>query len=214
MSSTADKLVEDYLKRLKGETSDLPRAARRELIQEISDHIAEARADASAASDVETRNVLDRVGEPAEIAAEARERFGVGGRPRRLEIAALILLPIGGVVLPVLGWLVGVTLLWISDAWTTRDKLIGTLIVPGGLLLPLALGLLGSGSGSCIEISSGGPGPRTARTCADDGSDIDFLKLALIAVIALAPLATTAYLALRMKARRVPAGGMIPGSSR
>jgi uncharacterized membrane protein len=213
MSSTADKLVEDYLKRLKGETSDLPRAARRELIQEISDHIAEARADASAASDVETRNVLDRVGEPAEIAAEARERFGVGGRPRRLEIAALILLPIGGVVLPVLGWLVGVTLLWISDAWTTRDKLIGTLIVPGGLLLPLALGLLGSGSGSCIEISSGGPGPRTARTCADDGSDIDFLKLALIAVIALAPLATTAYLALRMKARRVPAGGMIPGSS-
>jgi hypothetical protein len=213
MSSTADKLVEDYLKRLKGETSDLPRAARRELIQEISDHIAEARADASAASEVETRNVLDRVGEPAEIAAEARERFGVGGRPRRLEIAALILLPIGGVVLPVLGWLVGVTLLWISDAWTTRDKLIGTLIVPGGLLLPLALGLLGSGSGSCIEISSGGPGPRTARTCADDGSDIDFLKLALIAVIALAPLATTAYLALRMKARRVPAGGMIPGSS-
>jgi hypothetical protein len=213
MSSTADKLVEDYLKRLKGETSDLPRAARRELIQERSDHIAEARADASAASEVETRNVLDRVGEPAEIAAEARERFGVGGRPRRLEIAALILLPIGGVVLPVLGWLVGVTLLWISDAWTTRDKLIGTLIVPGGLLLPLALGLLGSGSGSCIEISSGGPGPRTARTCADDGSDIDFLKLALIAVIALAPLATTAYLALRMKARRVPAGGMIPGSS-
>jgi hypothetical protein len=213
MSSTADKLVEDYLKRLKGETSDLPRAARRELIQEISDHIAEARADASAASEVETRNVLDRVGEPAEIAAEARERFGVGGRPRRLEVAALILLPIGGVVLPVLGWLVGVTLLWISDAWTTRDKLIGTLIVPGGLLLPLALGLLGSGSGSCIEISSGGPGPRTARTCADDGSDIDFLKLALIAVIALAPLATTAYLALRMKARRVPAGGMIPGSS-
>jgi uncharacterized membrane protein len=208
MSSAADKLVEDYLKRLKTETSDLPRAARRELVQEISDHIAEARADVSAASEAEIRTVLDRVGEPAEIAAEARVRFGVGERrPRPLEIAALILLPIGGVVLPVLGWLVGVALLWISDAWTTRDKLIGTLVVPGGLLLPLLLGVLGSGSGSCIEISSGGPGPRTARTCADDGSDVDFLKLALIAVIALAPLATTAYLALRMKARPVPAGG-------
>jgi uncharacterized membrane protein len=207
MSSTADKLVEDYLKRLKAETSDLPRAARRELVQEISDHIAEARADASAASEAEIRNVLDRVGEPAEIAAEARERFGVGGRrARSLEIAALILLPIGGVVLPVLGWLVGVTLLWISDTWTTRDKLIGTLVVPGGLLLPLALGVLGSGSGSCIEISSGG-GPTTARNCADDGSDIDLLKVALIAVLVLAPLATTAYLARRMKARPVPAGG-------
>jgi hypothetical protein len=207
MSSTADKLVEDYLKRLKAETSDLPRAARRELVQEISDHIAEARADASAASEAEIRNVLDRVGEPAEIAAEARERFGVGGRRARpLEIAALILLPIGGVVLPVLGWLVGVTLLWISDTWTTRDKLIGTLVVPGGLLLPLALGVLGSGSGSCIEISSGG-GPTTARNCADDGSDIDLLKVALIAVLVLAPLATTAYLARRMKARPMPAGG-------
>jgi hypothetical protein len=207
MSSTADKLVEDYLKRLKAETSDLPRAARRELVQEISDHIAEARADASAASEAEIRNVLDRVGEPAEIAAEARERFGVGGRRARpLEIAALILLPIGGVVLPVLGWLVGVTLLWISDTWTTRDKLIGTLVVPGGLLLPLALGVLGSSSGSCIEISSGG-GPTTARNCADDGSDIDLLKVALIAVLVLAPLATTAYLARRMKARPVPAGG-------
>jgi hypothetical protein len=207
MSSTADKLVEDYLKRLKAETSDLPRAARRELVQEISDHIAEARADASAASEAEIRNVLDRVGEPAEIAAEARERFGFGGRRARpLEIAALILLPIGGVVLPVLGWLVGVTLLWISDTWTTRDKLIGTLVVPGGLLLPLALGVLGSSSGSCIEISSGG-GPTTARNCADDGSDIDLLKVALIAVLVLAPLATTAYLARRMKARPVPAGG-------
>jgi uncharacterized membrane protein len=213
MSSTADKLVEDYLKRLNAELRGLPRARRRELTEEISDHIAEARAGLETEDEAEIRTLLDRLGEPAEIAAEARERFGLGGRPRRLEIAALILLPIGGVVLPVLGWLVGVTLLWISDAWTTRDKLIGTLIVPGGLLLPLALGLLGSGSGSCIEISSGGPGPRTARTCADDGSDIDFLKLALIAVIALAPLATTAYLALRMKARRVPAGGMIPGSS-
>jgi hypothetical protein len=207
MSSTADKLVGDYLKRLKAETSNLPRAARRELVQEISHHIAEARADLSAASEAEIRNVLDRVGEPAEIAAEARERFGVGGRRARpLEIAALILLPIGGVVLPVLGWLVGVTLLWISDAWTTRDKVIGTLIVPGGLLVPLGLGLAASGSGSCVEISSGG-GSTTARNCVGEGTGTgDILKIALIALLVLAPLATTAYLARRIKVRPVPAG--------
>jgi uncharacterized membrane protein len=198
MSSTADKLVEDYLKRLKAETSALPRTARRELIQEISDHIAEARADVSAASEAEIRTVLDRVGEPAMIAAEARERFGIGGRPRRVEIAALILLPIGGVVLPMLGWLVGVTLLWISNAWTTRDKVIGTLVVPGGLLLPLALGVLTSESGSCIEISSGG-GPTTARTCDDGASAPGIIQIALIVVLVLAPLATTVYLARRMR---------------
>ena len=30
-------------------------------------------------------------------------------------------------------WLVGVVLLWRSRAWTARDKLIGTLLIPGGL---------------------------------------------------------------------------------
>ena len=30
-------------------------------------------------------------------------------------------------------WVVGVVLLWRSRAWTLRDKLIGTLVVPGGL---------------------------------------------------------------------------------
>ena len=33
-------------------------------------------------------------------------------------------------MIPFLGWVVGVVLLWISRLWTTRDKLIGTL---GGL---------------------------------------------------------------------------------
>ena len=33
-----------------------------------------------------------------------------------------------------LGWLAGVALLWLSKTWTVRDKLLGTLVVPGGLL--------------------------------------------------------------------------------
>jgi hypothetical protein len=206
MSSTADKLVEDYLKRLNTETADLPRPRRRELVQEISEHIAEGRADLPAESEAEIRNLLDRLGDPAEIAAEARERFDVGPRRARpLEIFALILLPIGGVVLPVLGWIVGVMLLWISDAWTTRDKLLGTLIVPGGLLLPLGLLLLGSGAEACIEISSGG-GPTTAQNCSDQGGAANVLLIALVALLLLAPLAMTAYLARRIRARQVPAG--------
>ena len=32
-----------------------------------------------------------------------------------------------------MGWLIGLILLWSSRLWTTRDKLIGTLIVPGGI---------------------------------------------------------------------------------
>jgi hypothetical protein len=199
MASKADKLVADYLKRLNAELAVVPRARRRELVEEISEHIAEARAGLEDERDAEIRTLLDRLGDPAEIAAEARERFGMGGRRARpLEIATLILLPIGGVVLPVLGWLVGVTLLWISDAWTTRDKLIGTLILPGGLLVPLGFGLLATDSGACVEISSGG-GPTTARNCVDEGGGSgDILQIVFIVVLILAPLATTAYLARRM----------------
>jgi hypothetical protein len=122
MSPTADKLVEDYLKRLNAELRDLPRARRRELVDEISDHIAEARAGLETEDEAEIRTLLDRLGEPEEIAAEAGERHGTRPKRRPLDVAALILLPIGGVVLPVLGWFVGVALLWLSDAWTTRTS--------------------------------------------------------------------------------------------
>ena len=98
MTSTADRLVDDYLKRLKDELRDLPRAHRRELTDEIAGHIAEARANVPVESEAEIRNLLERLGDPAEIAAEERERLDV--RPRRagwIEILALILLPVGGI---------------------------------------------------------------------------------------------------------------------
>src|SRR5688500_13185981 len=104
MNSTADKLVDDYLKRLRKELAGLPGERRRELEQEISEHIAEARASLSAQNEAEIRTLLDRIGDPADIAAEARERWGIAPRKTgAVEIAALILLPIGGVVLPVIG---------------------------------------------------------------------------------------------------------------
>jgi uncharacterized membrane protein len=76
-----DELVANYLKRLEKELSDLPGSRRRELTHEISEHIDEARSGLEAQSEAETRTVLDRLGDPADIAAEARERFGV--QPKR-----------------------------------------------------------------------------------------------------------------------------------
>ena len=197
MTSKADKLVADYLKRLDGELRELPRARRLELQEEISAHIAEARADLETEDEASMRMLLERLGEPEDIAAEATERFGTPRQTGWKEIAALILLPIGGVVLPVLGWLVGVVLLWVSDAWNTRDKVLGTLIVPGGLLVPLGFLFLGSSESGCVEITSGG-GPTTARTCSYE-SGTDWALLALVIFFVLAPLAMTAYLVRRMR---------------
>src|SRR6266571_3168857 len=121
MNASADRLVSKYMRELREELSDLPRQTRREVLEEIDEHIEEARAELG---DGQTaiRGVLERLGKPAAIAEEARERFGDRrGRAGWREIAALVLLPIGGVIVPVLGWVVGVVLLWASDAWSTRE---------------------------------------------------------------------------------------------
>jgi hypothetical protein len=192
MNGTADQLVDDYLKRLRRELAGLPRERRRELEQEISEHIAEARASLSAQNEAEIRTLLDRIGDPADIAAEARERFGL--EPRRAgwkEIAALILLPIGGVILPVLGWFIGLVLLWVSDVWSTRDKLIGTFVLPGGLLVPLGLGFVAGSGEACVETPVG-----PVENCS---GGTDPLGIAAVIVLFLLPFASSAYLAWRMR---------------
>jgi uncharacterized membrane protein len=199
MSAHTDDLVDEYLRRLDAELRDLPRARRRELVQEISEHIAEARSALATEGEADVRNVIDRLGEPADIAAEARERLGV--HPRKagwMEVAALVLLPIGGVVIPILGWVVGVVLLWASEAWTVRDKLIGTLIIPGGLLLPVYLGLAGTSSSSCSRAFDAA-GHVTRQTCSGGSSLPSWLVAIALGALLLAPLVTAAYLGRRMR---------------
>jgi uncharacterized membrane protein len=201
MKPTTDRLVDDYLKQLDSELADLPRTRRREIVEEISEHIAEARTTVPPQNEAGVRTLLDRLGDPAEIAAEARERFGVQPRKSRvLEVATLVLLLVGGVVLPVIGWLIGVVLLWVSDAWSRRDKLIGTLVVPGGLLLPLALltVAVSAEGGSCgTPVSTGGA--TGEAVCVDGSGGTNLLALIAMVLLLLAPLATTAYLARRMR---------------
>ena len=134
MTTTVDRFVEDYLDRLEEELADVPRARRRELVSEISDHIAEGRAEAR--TEAEVRTLLDRLGEPAEIADEARERFPAPARrSRTLEICALVALTAGVVFLPIAGPLAGVTLLWFSSVWTVGDKVKASIIVLAGCVL-------------------------------------------------------------------------------
>lgn len=207
MKPPTDRLVDDYVKQLDSELADLPRMRRREIVEEISEHIAEARAASPSQDEAAVRTLLDRLGDPAEIAAEARERFGVQPRKSRaLETATLLLLLVGGVVLPVIGWLIGVVLLWVSDAWDRRDKLIGTLVVPGGLLLPLALltmGISAEGGGCGTPVPT--TGAPAAPVCSEVSAGTPYLALFAMVILVLAPLATTAYLARRMR-RPAPTG--------
>ena len=72
MTTSQTTIVEAYLARLDAAAAVLPPDRRTELVEEIGQHIADALGDADARSESAVRNVLDRLGPPAEIiAAEA-----------------------------------------------------------------------------------------------------------------------------------------------
>ena len=117
-------------------------------------------------------------------------------KPRWIDVAAIVLLLVGGLIVPLVGWLVGVVLLWVSNAWNFRDKVIGTVFVPGGLGLAGFIPLLaGATSGSSSGSESAG------------SSDFaDALVMSLFLAIIVAPILTTTYLTYRLIRR--PAAAM------
>jgi uncharacterized membrane protein len=96
--TTVDTVVHDYLWRVGSALGGIPAARAREITNELAEHIREAREDGAVVTLADARNVLDRLGEPADIAAEAERRFGRLARPRAgaREIFAILLLGVGG----------------------------------------------------------------------------------------------------------------------
>jgi hypothetical protein len=54
------------------------------------------------------------------------------------ELAALVVLTIGATGVPVIGWLVGMSMVGLSDAWTERDKTIAA-VAPAGVVAALVV---------------------------------------------------------------------------
>ena len=67
--------------------------------------------------------------------------------PDGTEWSTITLLLIGA-FLAVIGWVVGVVLLWRSRVWTLGDKLIGTLLWPGGLVTGVLVAIAFAGRGA------------------------------------------------------------------
>ena len=148
----AQTIIKGYLRRLDDELSALPPLRRGEIVADIEAHIADARSELPAETDADLLNVLDRLGDPAEIAHEARQRFGVAEKRSAGpgELAAMLLLGPGNFIVPVLSWLAGAVLIWRSPCWTDAEKRRGAFIPVAGVLVVLALlftlGWLGLGT--------------------------------------------------------------------
>jgi hypothetical protein len=186
MTVHTNEIVAAYLRRLEQAAAPLPRSRRAELVAEIREHIDDALLEAGAADEVAVRNVLERLGPPEEIAAADNPPAVAPARAGRLEVAALIMLAV-----PFVGWLIGIPLVLLSQAWAGRDKAIAVLLG----LSPLFVGALtvvasrdGGGAnvpvGTPIEPSSDGLGP---------------LEVGILSLGFLGGLVGAVYLALRLR---------------
>lgn len=221
MSYDPEREIERYLKRLSRAARDLPRARRRELVSEIEQHIRQALAEQPDSSEAEMLTLLDQVGDPAEIVAAANGDREGPVSSTRMETAAIVLLLAGGFLWGV-GWLVGVVLLWSSSLWTRRDKLLGTLVVPGGLatgLFLLSIAAIDGGGrvctsfGSAFRVGPHSPTPAVSTavgrmTCTGGPSTVELVGIAIgFAILLIAPIATSIYLGRRLnKHKRAPIG--------
>ena len=100
-----DRLVEDYLGAVSYACVDLPPDRRDDLVGDLREHIEAARGVLYEPTEAAVRTILDRLGEPSAIAAEARLAEGLPAA------AAVPGLPAAAAVpgLPAAGGLAGVT---------------------------------------------------------------------------------------------------------
>src|SRR3954469_19764241 len=105
----------------------------------------------------------------------------LGGR----EWATVVLLPVV--------WVVGVVLLWRSRAWTTRDKLIGTLVIPGGLAYVIYVAV------DAVLLLIEGCEPEGLCQV---GIAIDPVSAVGVGALTVLPLASAIYLAIRANRAR------------
>jgi hypothetical protein len=171
-TGAGDELVRQYLLDLEAEAQALPADRRADLVADITDHVHAARAEAGDDEDA-VRSMLARLGSPRDIVASAgdgtqRQPIVVRAVPGTgRELAAVLLLTVGSVIVPLIGWIVGVALLWGSPWWRRGEKWLGTLVWPGGsLAVIVALSLPASScTGGVQTISLDGERTGTTATC-------------------------------------------------
>ena len=174
----ADKLVRHYMAQLDAALRGVEASRRQEILAEVHGHIQEGRTGLDPDEAASVRTLLDRVGDPAAIAAEA------GAPPpgsRRWDAWAPWLI-IFGPVASGLGWIAGMLILWTSPTWNQRDKLIATFVPLAGLVA-LFFGLV-----AALRAAAGCPGPATlaSTTCTTKGVTLPLGVAILLVVVGLA----------------------------
>jgi hypothetical protein len=189
-TSPSHPALTEYMRRLEREARVLPRGQREELLSEIRDHLDSGIGPDATAADV--RNLLDHLGRPADIVAAVHPDTAPTRRGAR-ETFGLILLVTG--LPPILGWLAGVGLVLSSRLWTARQKLLGILVWPFGLVGVVGVGLAAAPTSNRISCDLTADGELVAGSCVNPETGVSVAIILLVVAVAIAAsLAVGAYL--------------------
>jgi uncharacterized membrane protein len=202
---SSDQIFDDYLSRLRSAAQSLPADQSAELIDEIAEHLAAARAAGEADTTVGALNVLERLGDPQAIVASVQREVPdsvVLERPLPLrELLAAFFLTFGSILL-VVGWIAGLVFLWTSRRLSLWYKVAGTLLVPLGpyLLAPI---LVKMSYTECTASSS--LGGADTQTCVHHGVQPPFFGFLLMAIYIAPMLVASFYLRAAFRVARTEA---------
>ncbi|PWC07342.1 HAAS signaling domain-containing protein [Mycetocola zhujimingii] len=154
MTEQTPQVVRSYLAQLDSALEGIPAELARDIRSGVEEELAGL--DAPTASER-----IEELGDPVFIAAEARDAMGtVPARSVVLEapastlsasrgfaITAALLVGIGGFIVPIAGWIVGMVMMWMSSAWRRWEKWVATLAIPGAAILAGIVAAIGSALG-------------------------------------------------------------------
>ncbi|MCW2505563.1 MAG: hypothetical protein JWO79_3847 [Actinomycetia bacterium] len=117
-TTTGDRIVTAYLADLRAAAAHLPPATADELVADITEHIAAARADLPDETESDVRAILYRLGSPAEIASAAGP--SAHPSPGGVEYGTIVALTVGTATFA--GPILGLVLMHVSRFWTPRER--------------------------------------------------------------------------------------------
>lgn len=153
-SSEFDYLIEDYLARLERALRVLAPSRRQQLLSEITQHLDESRARLAEESEAAIRDLLDRVGQPDDIAAEAMadEVPSMRRLPTRLITGGVAVVVAAAIAIPLALTTGGATNNGTHTTTTISTARLVTVPVVAGQPLPTAAQVL-AGLGLVVQVS-------------------------------------------------------------
>ena len=103
----------------------------------------------------------------------------------------------GGVVFPIIGWIVAAFGLLTSQRWGARSKTLGILAFPGGFL-PAAYWIIHPAGHATCQASTAASGATVTipqhNACAPGGAPVESVGIAVLAVLLIVPIITAVIL--------------------